>query len=218
MLNVRPEDIRGIRDSLLRWFDRNGRKFPWRESTDPYGILVAEVMLHRTRAEQVIPVYTEFITRYPDPFSLYRASEKELISLLSGLGLHWRIRLFLQLRKELVERFGGRVPCRREDLRSLPGVSDYICSMVRCLAFGCPDPPLDTNTVRLAGRFFSLRITDSSRRSRLYRTAVSLLMDPDSPDRSALALVDTGSLVCRPQEPLCMRCPLNEWCSWYRNR
>jgi len=214
---VKPGDIREIRNSLLRWFDQNGRKFPWRESTDPYRILVAEIMLHRTRAEQVLPVYTEFIGRFPDPFSLYKADERELVSLLSGLGLHWRVRLFMQLRRELVERFGGRVPCRREDLRSLPGVSDYICSMVRCLAFGCPDPLLDTNTVRLSGRFFSLRVTDSSRRSRLFRTAVSLLMDPDRPDRSALALVDAGSIVCRPREPLCARCPLSAWCSWYRN-
>lgn len=210
------DSIQKLRDSLVRWFLKNGRKFPWRNSRDPYRILIAEIMLHRTRVEQVIPVYQRFMELYPDPWTLYRAGNRELVEIFSSLGLRWRAELFLQMRKVLVEKFGGKVPCRRDELRMLPGVSDYICSMVRALAFQCPDPPLDTNTVRFTGRFFALRVTDSSRRNRQFRTAVSLLMDPDRPAESALALVDLGSLVCRQKDPLCQECPVMDGCLWFR--
>ena len=210
----KPEDIRFLREALIKWFRKYGRDFPWRKENDPYRILIAELMLQRTQARQVIPVYKKFMEKFPDPYALYRADDAEIAGVLKSLGLRWRIRLFLNMRRILVENFGGTVPFDRELLRTLPGVSNYICSVVRCVAFKIPDPPLDTNTVRIAGRFFSLEIKDASRRSSVFRTAVSVFIDPDRPHLSAPALIDLGSTVCRATGSVCRECPLSPLCSY----
>lgn len=208
-MRVRLAEVRG---RLVEWGKENYRPFPWRETGDPYRVLVAEVLLHRTRAVQVVPVYSELVRRCPDPVSLAGMPFDELAELLRPLGLRWRVRLLHQMALELVERYGGRVPCDREALRSLPGVSDYIAGAVLCLAFGVREPVLDTNTVRVVGRLFGLRVTDGSRRSRCFREVMRELLDPEDPRASLLAVLDFAALVCRPVDPECLRCPVRQFC------
>lgn len=118
-----------MRKKLIEWGKRNFREFPWRFTTDPYRILVSEILLHRTRAEQVVPFYIKLIRRYPTVTSLARAKLSDLEALLHPLGLRWRIEKMLLMAREIVERYGGLVPDRKEDLLSLPGVSDYIAGI-----------------------------------------------------------------------------------------
>ncbi len=99
---------------------------------------MAEVMLHRTQAIQVVPVYERFISHYPDLQSLALAPGEELNEMLYPLGLHWRINLIQDMVAELMNRFDGKIPYEKVDLMSLPGVSDYIASAVRCFAWNQP--------------------------------------------------------------------------------
>jgi A/G-specific adenine glycosylase len=180
---------------------------------DPYRILMAEVMLHRTQAPQVAPVYERFITRYPNVPVLARAMRNELHDALYSLGLRWRIDLIHAMANELMTRFDGRVPGEKADLLSLPGVSEYIASAVRCFAWNLPEPLIDTNTVRVTGRLFGLEIKDSSRRNRQFRELITALVDPDQPRVYNYALLDLADQVCtKKRPPACARCPVQKCC------
>jgi A/G-specific adenine glycosylase len=206
-------DAVAIRRALIAWGRDHFRPFPWRQTEDPYAILMAEVMLHRTQAPQVLPAYERLIKRCPDVSALAQASRDELYSLLSSLGLRWRIDLIQVMATELVARFGGQVPRSKNDLLSLPGVSDYIASAVRCFAWNLPEPIMDTNTVRVIGRLFGLEIKDSSRRNPHFRALLAALVDPDEPRTYNYALLDLADRVCmKKRAPCCEICPAAQWC------
>jgi len=207
------EKIAFFRKRIIEWGRKNVRRYPWRNTVDPYRILVAEMLLQRTPPEQVLPVYIEFIGRFPTVNSLHSAEEGEVENLLGSLGLRWRIQNLKKMARDLVERYGGSVPRDYEDLKSLPGVSDYIASAVRCFAFGYPEVLLDVNTVRVTGRFFGLKISDSSRRSRKYRELLELAIDRDEPALFNRSLIDLGRSICRSRKWLCEMCPLLPGCA-----
>jgi A/G-specific adenine glycosylase len=174
---------------------------------------MAEVMLHRTQAPQVVPIYERFIKRYPNVLTLAQAGKKELHSTLYSLGLRWRIRLIRDMAVRLLKNFNGSIPEGKDDLLSLPGVSDYIASAVRCFAWNYPEPLVDTNTVRVIGRVFGLEIKDSSRRNRHFQELIVTLVDREKPRLYNFALLDLADQLChKEKEPECERCPLQRWC------
>lgn len=140
-----------FQQQLLAWGLRHGRAFPWRSTSDPYRLLIAEMMLRRTQARQVAPVYEDFVRQYPTSQVLASAAEAEVERLLRPLGLPWRIPAFRQMAQRIVTEYGGNVPHDRAALLSLPGVGEYVADAVRCFAYNEPVALLDTNTVRVAG-------------------------------------------------------------------
>jgi A/G-specific adenine glycosylase len=207
---VEAEDFRS---SLVSWGRENFRRLPWRETRDLYEILVAEVMLHRTKAPQVLPVYRHFLQRYPTVEKLAGATRDDLHAALYSLGLRQRVDMFHDMAVEIMERFDGQVPAERGALLSLPGVSDYIAGAVRCFSLNEPEPLIDTNTVRVIGRVFGLKITDSSRRNRLFKDLITALVDPDEPRAYNYALLDLANLVCtKVRPPRCNECPVRRYC------
>lgn len=168
--------VTSIRSDLLQWWYREKRRFSWRETCDPYRVLVAEILLHRTRANQIVPLYELFLQRFPDIRTLAKSTPEELTELFHSGGLQWRWKLLHAMAVELETKFQGQIPDDFEILVSLPGISHYIASAVRCFAFSHPDTILDTNTVRVAGRLLGLPITDSSRRSQLFRSVLERLI------------------------------------------
>lgn len=206
-------DIRAFRDGINMWGQKNSRSFPWRKTDDSYLILMAEVMLHRTQVVQVVPVYAKFVDRYPDLIHLVGADREELKFILKPLGLQWRINLIYAMVQVLRDRFGLLIPKEKTDLLSLPGVSDYIASAVRCFAWNLPEPLVDTNTVRIIGRVSGWPIKDSSRRNKQFRQALTALVDPVDPRSYNYGLLDLAHLVClKKQSPLCNQCPLISMC------
>jgi len=206
-------DLVRFRASLLAWGRENFRAFPWRETTDPYRILMAEVMLHRTQAVQVAPVYERFVERYPDVAAASAASLQDLHDVLYSLGLRWRIDLIHEMVRRVVAVHGGEIPESKQELLDLPGVSDYVASAVRCFASNLPEALVDTNTVRVAGRLFGLEIKDSSRRNRRFRDIIERLVDPDEPRAYNYALLDLADRICtKKRPPASAICPVLEWC------
>jgi A/G-specific adenine glycosylase len=174
---------------------------------------MAEVMLHRTQASQVVPVYERFIAHYPDVSTLANATREELHKALRPLGLHWRIDLIHDMASDLMVRFDGKVPREKDDLLTLPGVSEYIASAVLCFGWNHPQALIDTNTVRVAGRLFGLTTKDSSRRNRHFRELIAALVDPYEPGVYHYALLDLADQVCmKRRPPECVRCPVQKLC------
>jgi A/G-specific adenine glycosylase len=208
-------EVRSFRRLLIAWGKKNFRPFPWRATHDPYHLLMAEVMLHRTQASQVVPVYERFIKRFPDVQALARATKEQLHEALYSLGLKHRIDLIHQMAVELMTHFGGQVPKDKADLLSLTGVSDYIASAIRNFGWNLPEPLIDTNTVRVTGRVFMLEIKDSSRRNPRFRELISGLLDPDSPGAYNYALLDLADRICtKKRPPDCKHCPVLRWCMY----
>lgn len=207
-----------VRQAIIEWGRVNFRPFPWRKTNDPYHILISEIMLHRTQAQQVIPVYEQFIKAYPNVNKIAKAQKEDINTMLYSLGLHWRSDLIYEMAIELINRFDGKVPRYKDDLLSLSGVSEYIAGAVRCFAWDIPEPILDTNTVRITGRLFGLEIKDSSRRNSQYKNIIAKLVDPHNPRVFNYAQLDLADKICtRKQEPLCLQCPLSKWCCYGSN-
>ncbi|HII92598.1 MAG TPA: DNA glycosylase [Methanosarcina sp.] len=208
--------IKIIRTELLMWGEQNLRKFPWRETSDPYKIVIAEVMLHRTKADQVKDVYEKFILKYPDFESIVKAGREAIKADLKSLGLFWRADLLYDMAVQVVEKYGGKLPLERKKLMAMPGVGNYISAAILCFGFNLPEPVLDTNTVRVLGRIFGLNITDSSRRSKLYYDVMYDLINFWDPRTVSFSLIDFANAVCIPGEkPRCEICNLKDICIYY---
>src|SRR5437879_8907182 len=116
-------------------------------------------MLQRTKAEQVIPVYLEFVRRYPTFEKLSRASEDDVMSLFGRLGLRWRAKNVVTLIRQIREEFHGSIPHELEDLRNLTSVGEYVAAAVACYAFGRKAVAVDSNVVRVISRLFDFDVT-----------------------------------------------------------
>jgi A/G-specific adenine glycosylase len=207
--------LNSIRESILGWWKSNKRRYPWRNTKDPYKILIAEVLLHRTQANQVVPVYNSFIKRFPNIKVLAESDEGGILQVLYPIGLHWRSKLLYAMANEIVAKHNGKIPEDFDALTSLSGISNYIASALRCFAFGYSDVLLDTNTVRVTGRILGLEISDSSRRSKQFRLALEKFIDTKHPRGFNWALIDFAALVCKSRIPIHEQCPIRNYCDYY---
>jgi len=204
-----PEELG---EEILGWWYENRRDYPWRRETDPYRILVAEIMLQRTRAEQVVPVYLEFIGRYPTVYDLAGADLKEVGEYFAKLGLRWRAGRVLEMAKYVVERFRGKLPESREELLEIPAVGDYVADAILIFAYGRDRVAVDSNVVRIVERLFCAKSRGEGRRDPEIRRIANSMLVPGKAREFNWALIDFGSLVCRSVNPLCGDCPLRGKC------
>lgn len=204
-------------EELLAWSTDNLRDFEWRRASDPYRILVAELMLQRTGADQVATVYGKFLKKFPSPEHLAGSEITEIEKVVSSLGLRYRAGRLREIAIKLVKKYGGKVPPEREELISLPGVGNYVANAVMCLAFGRDAPLLDSNIARIVGRVFSLKTTQESHKSMKFWKVMEKMLPAGRAREFNLALVDLGSLICTPRNPRHEKCPLKDLCDFYHN-
>ncbi|HHE75841.1 DNA glycosylase [Candidatus Bathyarchaeota archaeon] len=211
--------VRRVWTEILEWGRKNMRIYPWRSTQDAYKLIIAEIMLHRTKADQVKDLYELFIKKYPDFKSIVKAGPENIKSELHSLGLPWRSDLLYRMAEEVVKKYDGTLPLNRMKLMELPGVGHYIASAVLCFGYNLPEPVLDTNTVRVIGRVFGIKITDSSRRSKKFEKIVSDLVTCGEPRSFSLSLIDFAAMICIPgNNPECEICPLRGICCFYGKR
>ncbi|MEM0133676.1 MAG: DNA glycosylase [Thermoplasmatales archaeon] len=213
MFQNKSSTVNDIQEKLIGWWKHGGRDFPWRHSKDPYIILIAELMLHRTIASQVELIYRNFIYKYPRVEDLLTSQAGEVRSILKPLGLNWRIESIIELIKELKVVCHGKIPISKQKLISLPGVGDYVASAIRCFAYGFPEIVVDTNTSRVISRLMGIQETGEMRRNKEVRETYRELLDKEKPDKFNYALLDLGALICRPSGKKCNVCPIRKWCS-----
>jgi A/G-specific adenine glycosylase len=199
-------------ESLLSWYRQNGRKLPWRGSSDPYRVWVSEIMLQQTRVDTVLPRYDRFLERFPDIEALAAATEDEVVAEWSGLGYYRRARQLHRAAGILVER-GEGFPDTMEGWRALPGIGDYTSAAISSIVYGVPEPVLDGNVARVISRLERFRdgMATAAGRRRLRERARDLI-EPESPGDSNQALMEVGATICTPRAPDCPRCPLSNEC------
>jgi len=206
----------GIRSVILAWGKNNMRDFPWRHTEDPYKILIAEVMLHRTKADQVNRIYQDFLTKYPDIYAIADAGPEILKNKLRTLGLPDRGYMLYRLAIMVIEKYSGNIPDNIRGLKSLPGIGNYAASAIMCSAYNSPAPFLDTNTVRIISRVYGIESTDSSRRSKKFKIIINRIIDSCEARKLMFSMLDYASLVCTPYTPECNICGLNNICNFYK--
>jgi A/G-specific adenine glycosylase len=206
MSQLTAEQIDHFQRALLGWFKENQRHFPWRESRDPYRILLAEMLLQQTDAAKVLPIYERILERFPTAEAMVEADLKELELIMAPIGLYYRASRLKGLAQRLAE---NDLPESEEELLQLHGVGRYIARALLCFGRQQPLGILDTNVLRILERVFGIR----SPRSRPHTdpslwALVDHLVPPEDAKAYNLALLDLSALLCRPTKPKCEACPL----------
>lgn len=205
-----------FRDEITGWIQRNERHFPWRvQVLTPWQVLLTEMCLHRTRAEQVARVAEELLNLGATPRS-FLENITRLNPVLATLGLGWRRENLVSAATFVEEQLSGRVPDSWQRLRMIPGVGDYIASAVICFAFRRPSVLLDTNTRRIARRVLGLSQGGSTWRLRL--ALLDMAGDAGADTVWNKALLDLGALVCTAHTPKCENCPVKMHCATGREK
>jgi A/G-specific adenine glycosylase len=207
------DSIGFFRKTLRRWASKNFASFPWRRSRNRFHGLVAEVMLQRTRADQVVPIFEEFVRRYPTPLQASKAPARSFTSLLRPLGLRWRAKALHNLSHTLAKRSAG-VPSTLDELKRLPGVGDYASAAFSTFHLESSTTIIDSNIVRLYGRFFGFKTGPETRRNRAFRVLADEVQPMKNGRLFAYGLLDFTRSVCAPR-PQCVICPLRNKCRYY---
>jgi len=205
---------RQFQQRLRQWYRRYGRDLPWRRTTDPYAILVSEVMLQQTQVERVLEYYRRFLARFPTVAALATASVDTVLAAWQGLGYYRRARNLHLAAQQIMAQHQGVFPDTFEAVAALPGVGRYTAGAVLCFAFGKRAPILDTNVQRVLERVFVRRpaTTPGAMQKRLWRLAEEVL--PPGTDAWVInqAMMDLGATLCTARNPRCTQCCLQPIC------
>ena len=204
-----------ITNKILNWYDINKRSLPWRKKTSlkkrQYYTLVSEFMLQQTQVVTVIPYFNRFIENIPDLETLASFENRKLIKLWEGLGYYSRVRNLKKAAQVIIKDFNKKLPDNFLDLKSLPGIGDYTASAISAIAFNKPFIPLDGNVERVLKRYLYLKKENQIQKDNLIKSKKVLGTSSRSSDY-AQALMELGALICRPNNPLCEKCPISKNC------
>jgi len=199
---------------IIEWYQNQSRDFPWRYTKDPYKIMIAEFMLHRTKANQVVPAYIKFIEKYSDIETLAKANAEDIKKVTEHLGLHWRVKNFSEAAKYIIENHNEKFPEDYIKLQEIPGVGEYIAGAILTACFNKSAPVVDSNIARFINRYFDLNLSGEIRRKKKIVELSSRLFEYENPRDLLFAIVDFASLICKPGKPLCGKCPLKNDCKY----
>jgi A/G-specific adenine glycosylase len=205
-----------IQRRLLQWYHIHQRDLPWRRDQDPYKIWVSEVMLQQTRVETVIPYFHRFLERFPTLEALAAADEADVIKAWEGLGYYSRVRNLHAAVKEVVEKYGGKVPDTLETISQLKGVGPYTAGAILSIAYNRRMPAVDGNVLRVFSRLFASAddIARIQTRKKMETWAYHLIPESNPRDFNQ-ALMELGARVCTPTSPSCETCPVRSDCLAY---
>lgn len=209
----------GLNHSILDWSLTHLRAYPWHEpNRTAYEVLIAEVLLKRTTATAVSRVYDAFIRQFPSIQTLNGASEEQLASVLSRVGLQrQRAKSIRALARHLIEEQSGSLPSNLDHLLGIPGLGEYSARAVLSCAYGIPVAVVDANVERILGRVFQNVLPQRPPR-RLFQELASALLPSEAHRKHNLGLLDLGGLICRYIDPLCPECPLAPVCDYYERK
>lgn len=206
-----------IAQALIAWYRGARRDLPWRRTRDPYAIWVSEVMLQQTRVAVVVPYWQRWMERFPSAVALAGAPLDEVLAAWSGLGYYGRAQNLHRGAREVVARYGGRLPDTAAELRSLPGIGRYTAGAIASMAFDRREPLVDGNVARVLARLFAVEedVKSAAGQGRLWQLAAALV-PADAPGDFNQALMELGATVCAPAAPRCAGCPLAASCRAHR--
>jgi A/G-specific adenine glycosylase len=192
--------ISSFRSIICDYYREHGRVFPWRETNDPYRILVSEFMLQQTQTSRVIEKYKEFITTFPDVFQLAQSPFREVLRVWQGLGYNRRALALYKTAGEIADRYHGKVPDDATLLRQLPGIGEYTASAIMAIAFNKPAVVIDTN-IRTVYLYFFFREKERVGKDAII-PIIEATIDRDSPREWYYALFDYGVMLKQDKKDL----------------
>lgn len=199
---------------VLAWFESNRRDLPWRRQTSPWGVLVSEVMLAQTPVARVIPVWQEWVERWPAPAQLAAEPPAEVIRAWGRLGYPRRALRLHETARIITAAHDGTVPADYATLRALPGIGDYTAAAVVSFAFGGRACVLDVNVRRLYTRLFDGHASPPGHVTTAERRRAEAIIPAEEPARWAAATMELGQMVCTARNPNCAACPVADYCRW----
>ncbi|WP_281283557.1 A/G-specific adenine glycosylase [Modestobacter excelsi] len=207
-----------VGEVVVDWYAGAARDLPWREpGTDPWAVLVSEVMLQQTPVARVEPVWREWLDRWPTPAAMAAASPAEVIRAWGKLGYPRRALRLREAAVAITERHAGVVPAEVDELEALPGIGTYTARAVSCFGHGRRQPVVDTNVRRVVARLVHGRAEAApARAADLLDIAALAPADDERAVRFSVAVMELGALVCVAGTPRCAACPVCDRCAWRR--
>lgn len=200
--------------SVVTWFRSYGRTFPWRNTSNSFHILIADVLLRQTQAWRVVGPYLELIERYPNPQTLAEADTIELRKWFRPLGLVKRADHLVHCAQILISAYAGKVPGDLKALESLPGLGRYSARAILCLGFNQPVPMIDEGSGRVLRRVLGYKPKGPAFSDPALMDAAIRILPNESPRDFNLGLIDIANAHCHPNKPDCLKCPLLKDCAY----
>lgn len=198
---------------ILEWYGQNKRSLPWRKTTDPYHIWLSEIILQQTRVAQGTPYYLKFINAFPSVEHLAKAKEEEVLKLWQGLGYYSRARNLHAAAKMVVKEYNSVFPDNYKELLNLKGVGDYTASAISSICFNEAQAVVDGNVYRVLARYYGIVTPiNSTDGIKYFKTLAQKVMNVTSIRDYNQGIMEFGAIQCKPKNPLCSNCPLNESC------
>ena len=198
---------------IISWFKGAKRDLPWRK-TDPYGVLVSEIMLQQTPVQRVLPIYEDWMRRWPTPSHLAKASPAEVITAWGRLGYPRRALRLHECAKVITSEYKGQLPQTESELRKLPGIGEYTSAAIVAFAFQGRSLVLDINIRRLFARLFKGVESPGAAITKAERIEYEALIPKKKPEVWAAATMELGALICTAKSPKCGICPVAQACLW----
>ena len=202
---------------IIAWYKKNARDLPWRNTQNPYHIWLSEIILQQTRVEQGLPYYNKFIEKFPNVEVLAEAAEDEVLKMWQGLGYYSRARNMHAAAKQIIQDFHGIFPDNYQDIKNLKGVGGYTAAAIASFAYNLPHAVVDGNVLRVISRMFKVTDpVDSTKGRNKVEQKVSELLDKLQPGQFNQAIMEFGAMVCKPNNPLCHTCIIQQKCAAYK--
>ena len=202
---------------ILQWYDLNKRDLPWRSTKEPYKIWVSEIILQQTRVVNGIIYYHRFIEHFPNLHSLANADENDVLLIWQGLGYYSRARNLHFSAKYIVDKLNSNFPNTFQDIIKLKGIGDYTASAISSICFEEKVPAIDGNIFRILSRLFELKESFYSNKfkTKIKKLALEIMPNNRFGDYNQ-ALMDYGSIICKPKNPLCSECVVSTMCKSFK--
>jgi len=208
-----------ISNKLIAWYKKHKRDLPWRNTNDPYKIWLSEIILQQTQVVQGLNYYIKFTETFPTVTDLANAPEDKVMHLWQGLGYYSRARNLHAAAKTIKTKHKGKFPDNYEAIKELKGVGDYTAAAVSSFAYHLPHAVVDGNVYRVLSRLFNLNTPiNSSQGKKDFQLLADELLNRKQPGLHNSAIMEFGALWCKPQNPKCEQCPLQEYCLAFANK
>lgn len=211
-------DLKEIVQPLLKWYQENKRILPWRVEKNAYQIWISEIMLQQTRIEAVKAYYKRFMEELPTIQDLAKIDEEKLLKLWEGLGYYNRARNLKKTAQIIVNEYNGQMPSTYKELIKLPGIGEYTAGAIASIAYHEKVTAVDGNVLRVISRVIGNRKNILEKEVKEEITQLLQKVMPEKAGDFNEGLMELGEVICIPnQEPLCLQCPLKEYCYAYQN-
>lgn len=201
---------------LINYYLKNGRRYPWRDNRTPFKVYLSEMLLQRTQANQVKPVFNELIGKFNNISSLY-ASFEEATAIMQTLGRFCRLKYFREGLNCLMDHFDGEIPENSISLNRIPGIGPYIAATIRIFGFDINDTIIDTNVVRVIRRIYGLEIMPETRRKKSFIELARAHVPQTRFVEYSYGILDFAANICRARNPQCDECGLTRLCIFYKS-